>query len=539
MNNVYTEYEDYMKLSCNHLDNVIDTKRALYTVLSNFIENNRYGCIAVGGLRRVGKTTVLKQLAQKFDKALYISFAQLRSLEQQECLLSVLKEKVKNHEIIALLLDEVTKLYYYDDVIPELLELTQAYKASLIITSSSMHYLRVLTKRTCGSRCTYLELPQISYYEYLYFKRDKDIVKRRYFVKYSSREEDMREFLEKTQNLNPGKETFSGYVNYCASNNFANNLHDYISGCYEDFILSERAYAISTLDIPEDFDMTIVTKLLCVSQYTLMQQFNKKKSLIESTVEYRKERQQLKKEVGYQNFAEIISKAETTLQQYVRDLNKATREEISLALSILVCCGLVFIHRDVQSTNDVKYIKEDMRYLKNGNFYDTMDKMITYPMYAADINIYILILKELLFEIGLDSSDVAKYIENPLFGLFIEFYVTSQVSVLNKTGYVLKLVLPDYFEYASEIDVVSKEVGALIEVGVGSRGKSFDMLAFNDPAFEGLYSEFKDYDKLFISANDLHKHKNFLEVPYWLFIMLVDANSISQYVRSLGYTENT
>ena len=141
-------------------------ERLMVGKLRNFIENNEEFHVALlAGLRKTGKTTILKQLQSYYPDSVYIDLSksgdgyleiQERFLEQPSSLL---------------LLDEITYVDHYEWISQSLYDDSgNISKFKIVITGSSpAHIAKLAYTKLGGGRSKLFRLPLLTFVEYLYF----------------------------------------------------------------------------------------------------------------------------------------------------------------------------------------------------------------------------------------------------------------------------------------------------------------------------------------------------------------------------------
>jgi len=156
-------------------------QRLIVSELKEFIEyhGDRLPPVAIiAGIRRIGKTTVLKQLQEIYPHSLYINFRDNTWTPVDYAPESATAEEVldkfknsRNTEL--LLLDEITSLRGYEQECEELYGFAGGvgrWRYKVVITGSSPAHLFKLNHLTLGGgRSKVMNLPVLSFVEYLYF----------------------------------------------------------------------------------------------------------------------------------------------------------------------------------------------------------------------------------------------------------------------------------------------------------------------------------------------------------------------------------
>jgi len=141
-------------------------ERLMVDTLRCFIENDReYHIALLAGLRKTGKTTILKQLQSYYPDSVYIDLSQSPDgyLEIQEAFFE--------QTVSLLLLDEITYLDDYELIAQSLYNYKNGkLKYKVIITGSSLaHIVKLYCTKLGGGRARFYRLPLLTFIEYLYF----------------------------------------------------------------------------------------------------------------------------------------------------------------------------------------------------------------------------------------------------------------------------------------------------------------------------------------------------------------------------------
>ena len=126
-----------------------------------------YNVALLTGIRRTGKTTLLKQILQHYrEKAVYID------LTADGSSLELIQEKVDDNVCKILLLDEISYLKQYELISQALFDYrgsVSSREIKIIITGSSASHLVKLSGSKLGCRSRLFRLPPLTFTEYLYF----------------------------------------------------------------------------------------------------------------------------------------------------------------------------------------------------------------------------------------------------------------------------------------------------------------------------------------------------------------------------------
>jgi len=158
----------------------IDYKeREIYKQISKFL--NLPQIIALTGLRRVGKTTIMFKIIQDYIKnkfpsenILYFSFDEFREIDIREILNEYEKIMEKNieDEKYLVLFDEIQKLENWEEKLKRLYD-TYGKKIKIIISGSESLFIRKRSKETLAGRIFEFKIEPLSFKEFLEFKGKK------------------------------------------------------------------------------------------------------------------------------------------------------------------------------------------------------------------------------------------------------------------------------------------------------------------------------------------------------------------------------
>lgn len=491
----YENLNEYMQLRLNKLEKLPTTKRHMYSLLMSKMEVGTIKAV-IGGLGRVGKTTILKQIAESYgDDALYISFSGMnQEVNKSFSLIDELLEYIEEVKLKVILVDEVTHLYDYNGLVGELLNRVSLKPTSIIIAASAKYYLRKMAYGVGGCRCDYVELYPVSFYEYLSILDKYDIFDQIYVQNEENIYNSLYnyDFFTKLNDSNV-EELFFKYLEYVSSTFYDVSIESYIEGCYNDYIDSE-------IGINEEFSSGTVNletakKLLYVTQAGIIKQFS----------------------------AKDVSRL---FEEYSMQLKQVDRSELVESAMFLFKWGLIY--PVIEKTDDIS-INEASRIASwafsgtEVNLKDIYQNM----NFTDDIFLYISLLKRL--GIRYDSCNSRE--------LLVEHYCMTQTRKVSKSNCSMRLSVPSIHN-ASEIDILSPEMRALIEIGIGDKTSS--KLAFADLMFNEKYPEYRDYKRIYVSRRNkqLNSEYGYLEVPFWYFGLTADATVLGEVYRKITATKH-
>lgn len=166
-------------------------ERNIYSDLSKHLTNKQITVLT--GMRRTGKTTLLKQLMAETvsNNKIFLDLERLDNRElfsskNYENIILALKQKSINpEEKIYLFLDEIQLVPNIPSVIKYLFD---NYDIKFVITGSSSYYLKNMFTESLSGRKKIFELKTLSFYEFLKFK-GVNVIKAEFpFAKISSYE---------------------------------------------------------------------------------------------------------------------------------------------------------------------------------------------------------------------------------------------------------------------------------------------------------------------------------------------------------------
>lgn len=132
--------------------------------------------IALTGLRRVGKTTLMHKIVLDFIRSgfdarniIYFSFDEFRETELREVMrgYEALMEKNLRQGKYLLLLDEIQKLMNWEDQVKRIYD---TYRIKIIISGSESMFIKKKSKETLSGRIFEFKIETLSFKEFLDFK---------------------------------------------------------------------------------------------------------------------------------------------------------------------------------------------------------------------------------------------------------------------------------------------------------------------------------------------------------------------------------
>lgn len=153
----------------------IDFKpREIYEEIKKFLKTRQI--IALTGLRRVGKTTIMLKIAEDYIKkldaknVLYFSFDEFRNTRVRDII--NIYARIMNKELVKgnflLLLDEIQKLDNWEEQIKRIYDNFKNIK--IIISGSESLFIRKISKESLAGRVFEFKIKPLNFREYLSFK---------------------------------------------------------------------------------------------------------------------------------------------------------------------------------------------------------------------------------------------------------------------------------------------------------------------------------------------------------------------------------
>lgn len=525
----YSTLSRYMNKSVNKILELPETKRHICSILLDKLDLGIIKVI-IGGLRKIGKTTVLKQIAAEYgDNAFYISFLGIKQdVGMSDSLTEELLKYLSETKPKVILIDEITQLFDYDSFVGELLNRNSLSESSIIMTGSAKYYLEKLANGSGGCRCDYVELSPITFYEYLSILGKYEYFDSIYYINEHNTYDALYnyDYFSKLNDVNV-EELFFDYLEFTSSKFYSIELDRYIQGCYNDFLDSETG-------MNEEFssgrtDLDVVKMLFYVLQYKLVEKSSSVEKFYKLSYEYRRERNSIRGRMS--SLGPNLNQAKTLLRDYILNLKQVDRKELIESARFLYKWNLLYPIVEKTSKESLMDIKEEVAWITSGTEVNLSD-VYKNANFTGDIFLYMSLLKDLYNKCGLGNVTFKELVNSDIKGPLIEYYCVSQIRMVNKDKCSIKLSLTG-IDNASEIDILDTKSLQLIEVGIGNKNPA--QLAFADAKFDYHYPEYKEYKRVYVSRRNkrFNKEFNYLEVPFWYFGLTVDATVLFDTYRKI------
>jgi len=177
-------------------EDVPEYKRKLFFKFEQILKEGRF-IHALCGMRRVGKSTLMKQILNTLPNSFYFSFDEKKYLNP-EALDEVIKTFIKKGEECTIGLDEIGRIEDWAGILKKYYD---SHKITFFISSSSS----LLTKRgkeSLAGRMLDFHLPPLQFNEFLELKKVKkqkeaiDISEDKSMLRFHDYSEHLKEFLE-------------------------------------------------------------------------------------------------------------------------------------------------------------------------------------------------------------------------------------------------------------------------------------------------------------------------------------------------------
>ena len=373
-----------------------------------------YGVIILFGLRKTGKTTILKQLAEKYN-GYYIDFRNSKDPENEYL-------EVYNRQEKLILLDEIGYLPSYDAYFANLEKAIKTVNKQVVITSSSYGSLKQLESESLGGgRSHPVQLFPLNFEEYLYFSGKIS----EYGENYEPAEEDLQNFY-RLKNLPEGMD-------------FVIN-REYLRGVFTDSEIAHdnAEYAIRDICLTKN----LYPSVLDMIAYTLndrisMKRFGGQSSL--GTQEF------VEGTKGIPISASLISLASKVLSGAFSGMFKGLEiKDLAQIIAYLYHNGFLFVDLicNEQETQSIDRVKHRLNFIRT---YEDLEQFL--KKYTLSV------ISPLLYtRLMVDLEDIAgKLYTGSVYGRLYELTVKSES--VYKLGYDIEYYSYKYVAGAIEVDL--------------------------------------------------------------------------------------
>lgn len=163
----------YSPLNTGGREEVPSYKRRLFSKIHSFLKEKKRFIIGVDGLRRVGKSVLIKQVLNELQQegkcVFYFSFDK-KAHQNIESLEEVIRFFIKKDNQAVIALDEVGKIEDWAGVVKKYYD---SSNTTFLVSSSAAIHIRKGTESLAGRMLNYT-LPPLGFDEYLELKKVKD-----------------------------------------------------------------------------------------------------------------------------------------------------------------------------------------------------------------------------------------------------------------------------------------------------------------------------------------------------------------------------
>ena len=470
--------------------------RDFYNLMLDSIDNNSVTFLL--GTRKCGKTVCLKQLEEALSDAIYVDFKQLNNAESYKIIDDII-ESIANDKNIIYLLDEITSVNRFDDIICRIAESYTDLKnlnTKIVFSGSQSVALELCSDRAFAGNANIISVDFLSYSEFLRFKNIKEIS-----------EESYSRFIMEASDF---------YDNFTS-------LKEYLKGCINETVISnmkasEVMLGNETSLIKDDADYLV--NLCYQTLFSLHKQIGEMRffmgnRLIDDIPHYFRD---VCKELG----DDIIS--EKICSSFVGSYNSIKSRDAEMlrqSLMFLEKCNLITISSVANNLDDIPDIRRNILTGNNtsnlrADLFNKFNVCIKYPMF------YVQILKDIL------GKDMPTKLPNELLGSIVECHARALLS----NGFELKTnELTEDGKYVQhEIDFIEIEKSTATEFTISNKHKNhFNILP--------------DYFKKVKLSRDISSNDNgIIKVPYYEYLYnLSKEKYLSKNItnKSLQFTKDS
>lgn len=533
--------KDYVDCSIQ-TESIPETKRMGYYEVESFIEKSDTVALVLSGIRRVGKTTILKQITSKYsDRATYIDIKDARNLSVD--LYDTVRLNIdKGKDII--IIDECNLISDAEYCIRAIYDLCLYSKCRLIVSGSSIAHLNEIAYNWLGARCIKIDIPMITFTEYLVITGKIDT----YNTKLNS--VDTENFNRLRQYTDSVEESY--FTDYIKLNGYQDKVHtsEYLKSIVEETAKSNSNFRFMTVNI--DF------KSLEAVMYGLV--YKSFKQVLYDTFLIRRENDAYSKEIynimGDSSIkelsierniiAKLISSNKKLMLYDIRTiLNTVDSSDIFSAIEFLINYGIAYV--DTDSTIDIREFNQYMlkiktEYLSSGKVEKkSMEYMFNrYSICIINPIIYYPILREFTKFISTEVNlkiESTQLLKSHLLGEIVENYIKGAASMCSTycpySVYTISNELSPYVEVGKsrEIDLMSKELLMICEITHKNKAISktnFDKLKLiMDESTLGMYKKILTTRDVFDVYGDIQR------VPYYKLMILLDSIRFSKVMSKI------
>lgn len=508
-----------------------------YYAVRRFVDTHAETALIVSGVRKVGKTVILKQVLEYYGECGWYQDLKLFDFGQMDVYDEVRDQLVSGKKLI--LLDECTIMENVEYTIRELYELCQEYGAKLILSGSSIAHLDEIAYNWLGARCLKITIPIITFTEYLHivgklptYLEDVNGLTDRGF----------KELKAYTQNISEQE-----FLDYLSLKGYSSVISSsaYLRSIVEETSKSNAKFKFMT--VPVDFISLQAVVYSLVYKFfrgVLYRTFLEGHDYTRETYNAMSHEQIKSLGISRRDLNRLVSESSASNKLMMYDIKNVLKSyptaDLFSALEFLVNYGIAYV--DFDSTLSVQDFKRAMAELKQE--YQTkgsvqaqsMQKLFeTYSISITSPILYYPIVREFIkyintsLETQIERDELFK---GQLLGELVENYIKGNAAV--HSGYTPYTVqtIAQYLdqnsieETSSEIDLFVMDLGLVCEI----THKNKAMKDTNFSKLDRIDEKYKDtrYDictRVLTTNSVFDVYEGVYRVPYYkLGIMLESLN---------------
>ena len=416
-------------------------ERLIVQQMRDFINDtdpDAYYVALVAGIRKVGKTTALKQLQASYPNAAYIDF----QVEGTEATLETALERSAN----PLLLDEITHLRDFEVTTQEIYNRAVRNGTKVLITgSSSAHIVKLSRSKLGGGRARLFRLPPIMFVEYLYLTgripsySDYSMVKNESFADYL-----LLKGLIPNLRIQFDADYFDTFYSEIKDGNEKRGLSNSLVDLKEGDLMHMANLIAYKLSEAVTYDKSI-GHLLPKDGKIGKREYNSLKNLEIETPKWSK-----------------IDLSNVFVNESYKAVKDVTAQDKARILNFLLWAGLANIEftkesdeARLQGAGDiVSRLSECTSTQELQQLFDEVSICFTTPLFYTRLG------TDIVSRMGIDVESLCK---GDMLGRMLEVYLRGAVT-LRSVNRIMSSVKLDYIDGSGEVDVFDADAGLLIEI---------------------------------------------------------------------------
>ena len=452
-------------------------ERLIVSELKKFVSEEDYDRILVlVGIRRIGKTTALKQLQQYEPDSTYINFTEIDAWDK---LIEFMESPKK-----LLLLDEISFLKNYPTEIMHIEHQSVELGYKVIITGSSpTHLMSLYGGPLGGGRSTLRRLSLLSFTEYLYFSGKVDSYK----DDYNPTEKDFIDYL-RLKGIPEGlKITFN---------------EEYFRTFYSDVELANRNTTLvrDYIRVDEEHILSICDLLAYKLQLNV-----KYETFVRPDIGAR--------EVPKKQDRKILDFSDTYLSQSSDTFSKLTPAEKATALHFMVKAGMAYVDLPYKKSKHVGVsdLFSALEQVNTNN--DLVYIFLDYNICPISPLMYTRLAEDILSKAGLTDDVLA---HPRILGMMLESYIKGTRACQSESWNLISYKVD---EHGEEIDLFDRDLSLLCEITVSN--KKLNSVHLNKHFQEENYIRVLATKNIEDFVDGIHR------IPYPKLCMMFDKNLVN------------